>query len=177
MKRTYLALAALTSTLVMSAAQASDGTVNFTGVLKDATCTISVNGVQGTTGTVTLPTLSAASLGTTGATGGATAFTIGLSGCTATGLANTVMAYFEAGSGVDPTTKNISNATGDAANVQLQLLDHLNRVITPGDRDSQIAFFLGRNNPVMPYSVQYIATATSGPGSVVGSVTYSIIYN
>lgn len=55
------ALAALTSAVIMPVAQASDGTVNFGGLLLTTTCTISVNG--GTSvGTVTLPTLSTGTL-------------------------------------------------------------------------------------------------------------------
>lgn len=175
MKLTYLVLAAATSALVMSAAQASDGTINFSGQLTAQTCTTSVNGTSNV-GTVTLPTFSIASLASAGATVGATNFTINLSGCQ--GTIATAAAIFEAGAGVDPTTQNIRN-TGNATGVQLQLLDSNGAVIKAGDT-SQTANTARTTvtgaTAVLPYAVQYIASAATTAGTVVGSVTYSINY-
>lgn len=194
------ALAALSSAVIMPVAQASDGTVNFGGLLLTTTCTISVNG--GTSvGTVTLPTLSTGTLGAAGATAGRTNFTIGLSACNKSittflnGLAgnplygvNTTLsnayAYFENGAGVDPVSKNILNASGTATGVQLQLVRASGLVIKAGD-STQLQVIgapisgdlVAGQTAVMNYAVQYIATAATTPGSVVGSVTYSIAYN
>ncbi|MHA6575525.1 fimbrial protein [Pseudomonas yamanorum] len=200
MKRIYIALAALASISAMSAVQASDGTVNFGGMLLTNTCNISVNGGTNV-GTVTLPTLSTVTLGTAGATAGRTNFTIGLSGCNKSIYAflngvetsplygvNTTLsnayAYFENGAGVDPVSKNILNASGTATGVQLQLVRASGLVIKAGD-STQLQVIgnpisgglVAGQTAVMNYAVQYIATAATTPGSVVGSVTYSIAYN
>ncbi|MGE8143988.1 fimbrial protein [Pseudomonas frederiksbergensis] len=186
MNRTLLAFAALTSSLAMSVAQANDGTINFTGELTAQTCTSTVNG-SATTQTVALPRLSTASLATTGQTAGATNFTIELSRCTAT--IATAAAFFEAGPGVDSTTKNVKNATGTARNVQFQLLDSAGTVIKAGDTSQTGAGGTARTPMVvttgasptgsatLPYAVQYVATGGAATvGTVVGSVVYSINY-
>lgn len=180
MNRTLLAFAALTSTLAMSTAQANDGTINFTGELTAQTCTSTVNGAATATA-VALPRLSTATLATAGQSSGATGFTIELSRCT--GTMTTAAAYFEAGAGVDPVTRNVLNSTGTARNVQLQLLDSAGKVIRAGE-SSQTAStartaFTGTgatSAAVLPYSVQYFATGASTAGTIVGSVTYSINY-
>lgn len=175
MNRTYLALAALTSALAMSAAQASDGTITFNGQLSAQTCTTKINNTSNVA-TVTLPSVSIASLAAAGATAGSTNFTINLSACT--GTIATAAATFEAGAGVDPTTQNVRN-TGSATGVQLQLLDSTGKVIKAGDT-SQTAntarTAMTGATGVLPYAVQYIASAATTPGNVVGSVTYSINY-
>ncbi|NWB54665.1 fimbrial protein [Pseudomonas sp. F8002] len=194
MTRTYriFALAALTSTFMIPAVQAGDGTVNFKGQLIGQTCTVSVNGGSNM-GTVTLPTLGITALGAVGATAGRTQFTIGLSACgtgnsiqdfvqNLTGnsvIGKTASTYFESGPGVDPTTRNIIN-TGGATGVQLQLLDSGGDVIKagdPGQPRTPAITNLASNGGVMTYGVQYIANDVIAPGSVVGSVTYSIAYN
>lgn len=176
MNRNLFAFAALTSLLAMSGAHASDGTINFNGELTAQTCTTKVNGISNTA-TVTLPTLSTTLLGVAGAVAGATNFTIELSACT--GTITTAAAYFEAGAGVDPITKNVRNATGTATGVQFQLMDSKGSLIKAGDT-SQVAgtarTAVASSTAVLPYAVQYAATAASTPGTVVGSVTYSINY-
>lgn len=200
MKRTYITLAVMALISAMPAAQASDGAVNFSGVLLNSTCTIAVNGGSNV-GTVTLPTLSTGTLGAAGATAGRTNFTIGLSACNKpittflNGIVgsplfgvNTTLssayAYFENGAGIDPVTKNILNANGTATGVQLQLVRASGLVIKAGD-STQLQIIgapisgdlVAGQTAVMNYAVQYIATAATTPGSVVGSVTYSIAYN
>lgn len=200
-----LALAALMPTFLMTAAQASDGTVNFGGKLLNETCTVSVNGGSNV-GTVRLPTLSTAALGSPGAVGGATSFTIALTGCNA-GAAigkildatsigtpsapkelSSVTAYFEAGPGVDPVSHNILNVGGTATGVQLQLITYLGTLISIGNTYqrllSNVPFDAGPLNVagggsdvVMTYVVRYFANSATTPGSVMGSVTYSIVYN
>jgi major type 1 subunit fimbrin (pilin) len=185
MNRNYLAFAALTSTLVMSAAaQASDGTINFTGALTAQTCTVAVNGT-GTNGVgnVQLPTFSTSSLAAAGATAGATSFTINLTNCGAATI-TTAAAIFEGGAGVDSTTHNITNVSaGGATGVQLQLLDSAGKVIMAGDTgqtaSSARTTMTGTGTAataVLPYAVQYVATAATTAGAVSGSVTYSINY-
>lgn len=175
MNRKIFVLAALTSVFAMSA-NAFDGTINFTGELTDQTCVAKVNGISNTA-SVVLPKLSTKMLSAAGIVAGATNFTIELSACS-TGIA-TAAAFFEAGAGVDPVTKNVRNTTGGATNVQFQLLDSKGAVIKAGD-SSQVASTartaVASGTAVLPYAVQYVATGATTAGTVIGSVTYSINY-
>ncbi|WP_368862159.1 fimbrial protein [Pseudomonas sp. Xaverov 259] len=178
MKRSLLACSLLAATFGMSVAHAADGTINFTGEISGQTCTTTVNGSA--TPTVILPKVSTASLAAVGATGGATTFNIALSRCV--GAIATAAAYFEAGPGVDPVTRNIRNtATGASAatGVQFQLLDAAGQVIRAGETTQTSTTertAVTASAATMPYSVRYITTAAATAGTVVGSVTYSINY-
>lgn len=178
MNRKFFAFAALASVLSINAAHAADGTINFTGELLAQTCTNTINGGV-SPATVVLPKISAGVLGAAGVVAGATNFTIELTKCV--GTATTAAAFFEAGTGVDPITKNVRN-TGAAANVQLQLLDSAGNPIKAGDTSQTDATIgtkrmtLAGGAAVLPYAVQYIATGVAGAGTVVGHVTYSINY-
>lgn len=176
MNRSILAFAALASTVIMPAVYAADGTINFNGELTSQTCTTTINGGTNVA-SVKLPTLSTGSLKTPGAIAGATNFTIELSACT--GTIATAAAFFETGGGVDGVTKNVRNASGTATGVQFQLIDSKGAVIKAGDT-SQVAntarTTVTSGTAVLPYAVQYVATAESTAGTVIGSVTYSINY-
>lgn len=176
----------IASTLLASAAQASDGQINFQGELVDSTCQIAIDGAA-SPATVVLPTLSTQSLASTGATAGRTQFNIELSGCTGLVTTSTAAAYFENSATVDTTTNNLINTlTTGAGNVQLQLLDiQSNNTIEIG-RSSQVS----SNTPVaiansggvstgttiLPYAVQYYALGATTPGQVASSVNFSINY-
>ncbi|OPA86082.1 fimbrial protein [Pseudomonas fluorescens] len=179
MNRTLLAFAALTTTLAMSVAHATDGTINFTGELTAQTCTARVNGSTTAVSTVALPRIATTSLATAGATGGATTFTIALTGCsTGANVIASAAAFFEAGPGVDPTTRNL-RSTGTANNVQLQLLDSDGEIIQAGAA-TQVAntarTTVTAGAATLPYSVRYVATGVPTAGTVVSSVTYSLNY-
>ncbi|MGY2313197.1 fimbrial protein [Pseudomonas sp. SDO5522_S412] len=180
MNRKVLAIAALISTGAVQFAHASDGTINFNGELRNQTCTIAVDGVvTPAVATVTLPTISTGLLTTVGEVAGQTGFNIQLTNCV--GTATTAAAFFEAGTSVDPVSFNLRNMTGTATNVQLQLVDNSNgSVIRAGNTNQRTN--TSRNTidasgaANMPYAVQYIAQGATTPGTVIGSVTYSIDY-
>lgn len=179
MKRKVLALAVLLSATGAQFASASDGTINFNGLLTAATCAITVNDVPTpAVATVTLPTVSTSVLAATGQVAGATDFNIKLSGCSPSSGA--VAAYFEAGSGVDPLTGNVKNSSGTATNVQFQLLDATNGdAIAAGNTNQRTLtthIMRDMGSATLPYAVQYIAQDATTAGTVVGSVTYSIDY-
>lgn len=185
MKRVLLSTA-IASVLIASAAQASDGTINFQGKLTDATCQITIDG-SSSPATVVLPTLSTQLLAATGDIAGRTQFNIELSGCTGLISTSTAAAYFENGSTVDTTTNNLVNTTtGGAGNVQLQLIDiQSNNTIEIG-RSSQTSSNTqvvipntagaSTGTTMLPYAVQYYALGTTTPGVVTSNVNFSINY-
>ena len=117
-----------------------------------------------------------------GFTGGAgqTGFNIELSKCSA--AIKTAAAFFESGGGVDPASGNVKNISGSATKVQLQLVDATNgNAIKAGNTSqvtstSRVTVDPTALTAVLPYAVQYYAQSATTPGTVVGSVTYSINY-
>lgn len=175
-----IAVALTTNVSLVSASQ-----IFVKGRMFGHTCDIAVNGISTpAVATVKLPTISTSLLDNLGDTAGRTDFKIELTNCSGTALSAAV--FFEAGAGVDPISGHLIN-TGTATNVRLQLLDNTagNFVVikagdssqldaaTPVPFDSMIA-----GKATLAYAVEYIATDSAGanPGSVLGTVTYSIDY-
>lgn len=178
MSKTFKWIAALAAAVgPAGVAQASDGTITFSGSVVNATCTVKVNN-SAASATVSLPTVSQATLGANGEVAGATRFTVNLSGCT---TGKTVNVYFEAGSTVDPITGNLING-GTAGNVQVQLLTNSGSAISVGSSSQASSTGVAMTaspsvtGGVLNYSAQYYATGASTAGSVTTSVTYSLTY-
>lgn len=173
-KVSMVTLGLLLATAQVSAAEASDGTINFTGTVASQTCTVSVNGA-GNTATVPLPKVAAGVLNTAGAVAGNTRFTLALSNCSAT--TGDVYAYFEQGAGVNANGR-LTN-TGSATGVDLQLLDSANNAINTGSTEQSSApatVALVDGAGTLTYSAQYYATAAAVAGTVASTVNYSINY-
>lgn len=173
-KVSMVAMGLLLAAAQVSAAEASDGTINFTGTIASQTCTVSVNGA-GSTATVTLPKVAAGVLNTAGAVAGNTRFTLALSDCSAT--TGDVYAYFEQGAGVNANGR-LTN-TGTAKGVDLQLLDNNNKAINAGSSEQSTApatVALTAGAGTLSYSAEYYATATAEAGTVASTVNYSINY-
>ena len=176
MKKTLLAIPLLV--LATSSVFAADGTITINGQVTDKTCTVNA----GTTKdfTVTLPTVSKSVLAAAGDTAGRTPFTINLTGCSE---GSKVATYFEPGATVDFNTGRLKNASGTAANVQVQLLGSNNTVIpvlAAGaggvQTNSQLVDVSGAGSADLNYYAEYYATGASTPGSVATTVKYTIVY-
>lgn len=155
-------------------ASASDGTITINGQIAAATCTVAVTGTSGST--VTLPTVATSVLGAAGQTAGQTAFSIGLSGCSS-GVTKAAT-YFEAGPTVNAAGR--LNNTGSAANVNVQLLNSDNSVITVGTAAPTTGAgtaSVSSGSATLNYFARYYATAASGAGTVATTVQFSMVYN
>ena len=176
MKHKLLALATAAAALTPMISRASDGTITFNGRISASTC--AVTPASGTIA-VTLPTLSVNTLGSSGAFAGATRFAIAISGC-AGGSETNANAFFEAGTNVDAITGRLKN-TGTATNVDLQLLTAAGAVINlsnaSGAQYTPQTNNIVSNAATLEYAVRYYATAQSTAGTVISSVTYSVVYN
>jgi major type 1 subunit fimbrin (pilin) len=173
-----LAVALFGAVAAPTASFASDGTINFSGMLTDNTCKPSVNGT-GKDGQVNLPTVSVDALAKKGDVTGDTHYQIKLSGCT--GDLTNVAVYYEAGPTVDYETGNLVNALGDATNVEVQLLNAADGgkiELGAVDAASQNAAYMEivGGEATLDYVARYYALGPTGPGSVETSVTYSLIY-
>lgn len=161
-------------------ASAVDGVINITGSVTTSTCKINGNTPGASNNiAVTLPNVSSTSLNTLGAVAGTTAFNIVLSGCGSLTKATT---YFEQG----PTVLadgNLSNATGTATGVEVQLLNGDRSAIalngaTTAQNSKQITLTgAGNTGGTLPYFAQYYATnGTVGAGTVTTSVQFTMQY-
>jgi major type 1 subunit fimbrin (pilin) len=165
-------------------AQAADGTITFTGLVSDTTC--SINGAASGSPanlSVALPTVQAGALGEHGAvagTSGPADMTLSLSGCS--GTATKAIATFENGPTVDQKTGYLLNqaVTDAASNVEVRLL---NASLQP------INITTGSNNDIagngatisggsanLQYFAQYYATGKATPGGLTTSVQYTMQY-
>ena len=172
MKKIILAASALA--LGSVAAHAADGTVTINGMVTDQTCKVSAGSKDIT---VTLPTVGVGSLATTGTTAGRTPFTINLENC----KAGEVSAFFETGGNVDAASGRLNN-TGDASNVQVQLLSDSSVVIpvlanaTQADVTTKATVENDGDSAALNYYAEYYATGAATAGNVATSVQYTINY-
>lgn len=172
MKKIILAASALA--LGSVAAHAADGTVTINGKVTDQTCKVSA---ESKNITVTLPTVGVGSLATAGTTAGRTPFTINLKDC----KAGQVSAFFETGGNVDAASGRLNN-TGNASNVQVQLLSDSSKVISvlanaaqaPVTTKATVA--KDGDSAALNYYAQYYATGAAKAGDVATSVQYTINY-
>jgi major type 1 subunit fimbrin (pilin) len=177
MKKHLLVLALAALPVV---AFAAPNTINFQGEVTDQTCQVTVNG-NPSNPTVLLPTVPAASLATANSTAGQTTFTVAVSQCVAPVSTTQAISTVFVGNQVT-TAGNLGN-TGTATNVALQLLDPANPG-TPFDLNSAAGFAApglvladGETSASHDFAVQYISELGGAtPGSVLGSVQYSVSY-
>ena len=166
---------AVTAIFGANAANAFDGTINFTGLLTATTCAVTAATKNQS---VTLPTLSTASMTVASPTSGLTQFKIDITGCT--GPSNLFRAYFESANNIDSTNGMVKN-TGSATNVALRLMNTDNSFIdaskpelTQATAGGPIAGGVGS----VSYRVGYHSVAGNATaGTVAGVANYSIRYN
>lgn len=176
--------AALVIASASLAAHAVDGTVTITGTVTATTCTVSVNGGPASN-LVTLPTIGASALAGSGAVAGATAFSIGVSGCTTS--QNSMAPYFEsAGS----STFNQGRLATGVSGVDIQILTSTGGIVDlsgsaaiSGSQTGQgvPTVTLGGTNPsrfaTSNFVARYYSNAASvGTGAVSVALAYSITY-
>jgi len=158
------------------AANASDGTITFTGSISASTCTVSANGGSA----VALPNVSTSALSTVGETAAATPFSIALTGCTGLNTGS-VGVYFEPGAST-LADGNLKNTSVGGSNVEIQLLNGTQGVMTlnstsGSQNGTTAAVTTTSTSATLNYYAQYVAaTAAATTGSVASSVTFSVIY-
>jgi major type 1 subunit fimbrin (pilin) len=152
------------------AVSAPGGTINITGKVLGATCTVAVNGGA----TVLLPTVMKTDLATAGATAGATNFNISLTGCD-TNTTSATMVF--SGTNIDTTTGYLNNTVTGGSTAKIQLLQGT----------AQINTSTGANAPVIPVNAsgvgstaltaQYIASGAAATAGLVSStVNFTLTY-
>jgi major type 1 subunit fimbrin (pilin) len=177
-----MGLAAATSA---SAAASAGGTITFTGVVTDATCTVKGgSGTNGGTGnfSVALDSVEAAALAAAGQTANPKLFDVIIGGPGQGTCQNgkvATMSFLTSSTQIDPTTGALANAlAGEATNVQIQLLGSANAVINLADPANARQATIVGNTATIPYTARYLAVnGAATPGLVSTSVVYSVSYN
>ncbi|WOR89417.1 fimbrial protein [Proteus mirabilis] len=176
LKKTTLALFVAAFFLSTNALALSDNTITFQGEVSDETCSVSINGNQAKP-VVILPTVSAKELKDSRDTAGQVTFDIGLSGCTGNTDKPTKISTVFVGNQVT-SNGNLGN-TGNATNVEIQLLDTAQKVINltggfKGEGDLQLK--PGETQASATYTAQYYATGAASAGTVEATLQYAVSY-
>lgn len=178
MRKTILStLLASVGLAAATAAYAIDGTITFTGNVIASTCEI--NGSNDVD--VVLPTIGTTALTSVGAVGGRTPFALSLKNCPYSEAAPMkVGVWFEPGANVNMTTGHLTVGTGDAKNVEVQILNDQHQPIKIGasvsSQNSQMVSIGSDKTAQLNYFGEYYATGTVEPGSVKTNVQYSLVY-
>ncbi|WP_159867107.1 MULTISPECIES: fimbrial protein [unclassified Raoultella] len=152
----------------------SGGTINFTGQVVDAACSVST---QSDNQTINLDQVQATRLATPGqAAGQQQPFSITLEDCNSVVSANAGVT-FNGQADTDTVTALANTAgAGAASNVALQLYGPDGAALSLGTASSTVTLNDGQN--VLPFSVDYIATgAAATAGNVAATATFSINYS
>lgn len=162
--------------LVVSTVALADNTIRFQGEVADQTCDISING-NASTPLILLPTVAATALTTAGSTAGQTPFSIGLTGCTASGTNTAISTVFV---GNNLTANGHMGNTGTAGNVSLRLVDPVAPTtaldLTGQTGAAGLVLAAGATSASHDFAVEYVAEGIATPGSVLGSVQYAVSY-
>lgn len=166
------------STSVLAAG--SNNTIRFQGEVADQTCSVTVNG-NATHPVILLTTAKTSDLATAGAVAEETAFTISVSGCTAsTTNAVNIGTTFVANNLT--ATNNIGNTETDNG-VSFQLIDPSKSTgtevldVTGATSNPGLVLAVNAQSASYDYAVRYYAEKKATPGKVSGSVQYAISYN
>ncbi|MNM99775.1 S-fimbrial protein subunit SfaA precursor [compost metagenome] len=170
------------------AASTTGGTITFTGVVNDATCTVSGgSGTDGGTGnfSVALDPVNANLLGAAGNTANPKVFDVIIGGpgqgtCEDGKIAS--MSFLPSSTQVDPVTGALRNVlTGEATNVQIELADDAAQAINlavPGQSWDATIGSVAPNTGKVQFQAHYLAVnGASTPGLVNTNVVYSVVYN
>lgn len=168
-----------------SAASANGGTMTFTGQLTDTTCTIT--GGAGTDGgqgdfVVKLGQVAANTLTAATQVANKTPFAVKIGGVGEGTCMDGKIAKFtfdDSSPNLDASTGNMKNIlTGEATNVQVQMLDGKDAVINLAN-GSYVgsAPAIVNNQSSINFAAQFYATGATTPGEVKTAVLYKVSYN
>ncbi|WON77497.1 fimbrial protein [Serratia sp. UGAL515B_01] len=146
--------------------------VKFTGVYKENTCEISIDG-KGDDAVVQLPKIATANLQSEGSEAGSTQFNIALKACPA----NTNINLYFVSTGIAPDTatgnlKNVTTGVGMSAGVQVRLRNTLNNQMRIDDPSTFQQYVIPANGGEVTqhYSASYYAGTANVTSGLVNTV-------
>lgn len=186
MKKTLLAAALATTTLLTASATfAADGTLSFTGDIKDTTCVVDFGGASGTALTIPMGTFAKSAFsGGAGTTANASKFSVKLKTCP--------VAYTKATVEFDGTPDSndskvlaLTAGTGadaPASGVGVQIIDKDGTVLPLKTASASYALVSGTtasdNTNSLDFTARYVATAaTVTSGKANATANFTVKYN
>ncbi|WP_455916586.1 fimbrial protein [Pantoea agglomerans] len=174
MKKNVIALSLLAGAAFISSAQAADGTINFTGTIIDAACTVTpATAAQN----VALGTVNASGFSAAGDTQGATRFDIVLTQCPAA-LTSATIKFDGLTHANNRSILALSGAGTLATGVGVAIFEDNNTALIPVATASAPKTLNAGADTTFSYIAKYMATAgtvTPGPANAVSDFT--IAYN
>ncbi|WP_392564839.1 fimbrial protein [Orbus wheelerorum] len=164
-------IAAFALTLLFtSMANAGDGTINFTGEIVAATCTVA--GSSGSTVDVQLGKINKSALPAQGSTASATMFTIGLNSCDSS-ITKAQVSFDGTG---DSTNQSLLAVTGGASGVAIGIYEADGTTQLPLFTKSK-AITINNGAGAFNFVAKYVATnASIVVGKANSSATFSVAY-
>ncbi|ADO08192.1 fimbrial protein [Pantoea agglomerans] len=173
MKKISLIAVALAAAGISSMASAADGTVNFTGTIRDTACTVDTASANQT---VNLGTVAATSFGSSGATASSSRFTINLTGCPAAVTSANIRFDGPLSSGNSDLLALSSDQT--ATNVGVGIYQQDSTTLIPVGRASAPVTLSTTGTNALNFIAKYVSTAaTVGAGSANAVATFTVAYN
>lgn len=174
MKKRLIAIALLTGSAFTGVANAADGTINFTGNITDAACTVSASTA---TQTVAMGTVSSGSMTTVGASSAPTRFNITLSACPAT--ATSAAIKFDGPSDtMNSSLLALTNVPGVATGVAIGLYEADSSTLIPVGSASAKHTLTATGNNTFDYYAKYVSTNTTIVAGTASAVSnFTVVYN
>lgn len=173
MNKNIIALAILAGAAFASAANAASGTIDFTGSVTSASCTIDA---ASKAQTVALGNVGTSDFGTAGSTSGSGKITVVLSACPA--AATTAAVSF--GGPADPVNSNLLalSPASTAKNVAIALFEDDSTTAIPLASKSKTYPLSTAADTTLTYFAKYQSTAaTVTEGSANAAADFTVLYN
>lgn len=173
MNKTGFIAAAFVAVSICGTASATDGTINFTGTIKDTACTVDTASANQT---VNLGTVAATSFGSAGATASSSPFTINLTGCPKAVTSASIR--FDGPLAIGNTNLLALSSGQTATNVGVGIYQHNSATLIPVGIASAPVTLSSTGTNTLNFVAKYVSTAaTVGAGSANAVATFTVAYN
>jgi len=173
MKKTTL-IAVLAAAGMCPAVFAADGTINFTGSIRDTACTVNTSSA---TQTVNLGTVAASSFGAAGTQASATRFTINLTSCPTAVTSASIRFDGPLASG-NSSLLGLTSGTGVATGVGIGIYEQNSTTLIPVGQASALVTLSSTGTNALNFIAKYVSTAaTVGAGTANAAATFTVAYN
>lgn len=156
------------------AANAADGTINFTGTITDVACTVDTSSASQT---VNLGTVSSKAFTASGSTAAPTRFGITLTNCPATATKASVK-FSGPTNSANTSILALTSGSDTATGVGIGIYEQDATTLIPVGSTSASKTLSSDANTTLNYIAKYVSTAASvGTGTANATSDFTIVYN
>lgn len=164
-------ISAILSLCVLQAANAADGTINFSGNITGTACVVDTSAI---TQPVNLGTVSASALNGSGTTAAATRFNIVLTDCPES-ISSAKVRFDGVTNPINPSILALNN-NATASNVGVAIYEHNSTTLIPVGTPSASVTLLPDVSNTLTYIAKYMATGIAGAGTADSSTSFTVTY-